>query len=162
MLSLTSFIKLFEASYSGNIGVMELIKFYNKAPSHVIKQVKDHIANKKNKEAWDIVQDHLGVKLHGSVHEDLDEAKKVWDKTAGQGKPIKRVETVHKVGDKVMCDQGQGTTAYGIVKRLGATMVHVKHNDGSIAAYHPKHVDKAEGYWDRERDKEDLLRKQGL
>lgn len=58
-----------------------------------------------------------------------------------KGKKDKLVSTSHKVGDEVICDEGGGSSKYGKVHRLGRTMVHVKHNDGSVAAYDPKHVD---------------------
>ena len=56
-----------EASYPGNIGIMELVKFYNTAHPDKIERVKQLIKNQKHAEAWDIVQDHLGVKLHSDV-----------------------------------------------------------------------------------------------
>jgi hypothetical protein len=63
--------QLSEASYAGNIGIMELIKFYNKATPDLISKVKGLIAKKKNKEAWEIIQQTTGVKLHKSIHEDV-------------------------------------------------------------------------------------------
>lgn len=58
-----------EASYAGNIGVMELVKFHQKANEEQKKKLKSHIDNKRAKEAWKLVQDVTGVKLHKSVHE---------------------------------------------------------------------------------------------
>lgn len=63
--------QLNEASYPGNIGIMELIKFYNKATPDLVTKVKDLVAKKKNKEAWKIIQDVTGVKLHKSIHEEV-------------------------------------------------------------------------------------------
>ena len=63
--------QLNEASYAGNIGIMELIQFYNKATPDLITKVKALIAKKKNKEAWEIIQKTTGVKLHKSIHEDV-------------------------------------------------------------------------------------------
>jgi hypothetical protein len=54
-----------EAVYAGNIGMMELIKFYQKSTEAEKKKLKDLIQKKKDKEAWDMVQKKLGVKLMG-------------------------------------------------------------------------------------------------
>lgn len=56
-----------EASYPGNIGIMELVKFYNTAHPDKIKHVKQLIKDQKHVEAWDEIQKHTGVKLHPSV-----------------------------------------------------------------------------------------------
>lgn len=58
-----------EAAYAGNIGIMELIKFKQKANDKQKKQFDDHVKNKRTKDAWKLVQDVTGVKLHKSVHE---------------------------------------------------------------------------------------------
>lgn len=54
-----------EAAYAGNIGIMELVKFYQKATPDLINKVKKLIAQKKNDEAWKIIQAQTGVKLIG-------------------------------------------------------------------------------------------------
>lgn len=57
-----------EAAYPGNIGIMELIKFFNKAKDNdpeLVRKVKGLIADNKNKEAWHIIQKYTGVKLQG-------------------------------------------------------------------------------------------------
>ncbi len=59
-----------EASYAGNIGIMELIKFKQKANDKEKKEFDDHVKNKRHKEAWETVQRVTGVKLHKSVHEE--------------------------------------------------------------------------------------------
>ncbi len=59
-----------EASYAGNIGIMELVKFYQKASKEEKKKFDFHMKNKQSREAWQIVQDVTGVKLHKSVHEE--------------------------------------------------------------------------------------------
>lgn len=58
-----------EAAYVGNIGIMELIKFKQKANDKQKKQFDDLVKHKKAKEAWDLVQQVTGVKLHKSVTE---------------------------------------------------------------------------------------------
>lgn len=54
-----------EASYTGNIGMMELAKFYNIATEQEKKELKDLISKKLTKPAWLLVQKKLGVKLVG-------------------------------------------------------------------------------------------------
>lgn len=54
-----------EAAYAGNIGIMELVKFYNNATPQLVAKVKKLIAQKKNAEAWKIIQAETGVKLVG-------------------------------------------------------------------------------------------------
>jgi hypothetical protein len=58
-----------EAAYAGNIGIMELIKFKQKASPAEKKKFDDHVKNNRSKEAWKVVQDVTGVKLHKSIHE---------------------------------------------------------------------------------------------
>jgi hypothetical protein len=63
--------QLYEAAYAGNIGIMELIKFKQKATPDQKKKFDDHVKNKRNKDAWKMVQDVTGVKLHKSVNEGI-------------------------------------------------------------------------------------------
>lgn len=63
--------KLNEVAYAGNIGIMELIKFKQKASQKQKDMLQSHIKNKKHKEAWKLVQDVTGVKLHKSVSENV-------------------------------------------------------------------------------------------
>jgi pterin-4a-carbinolamine dehydratase len=58
-------IRQLEASYEGNIGIMELMKFFSTAPSELVAQVKQLIKQKKDKEVWKIVQQYTGTKLKG-------------------------------------------------------------------------------------------------
>jgi len=60
-----------EASYAGNIGIMELIKFKSKATPEQKKKFDELLAKKKNKEVWALVQNVTGVKLHKSVNEEV-------------------------------------------------------------------------------------------
>jgi len=62
--------QIMEAAYAGNIGVMELVKFHQNATPEQKKKFNDHVQNKRNKEAWKVVQSVTGVKLHKSVHEE--------------------------------------------------------------------------------------------
>jgi hypothetical protein len=54
-----------EASYPGNIGAMEVAKFYMIASPEQKKQVQQLIANKEFHTAWKIIQKATGVKLQG-------------------------------------------------------------------------------------------------
>ena len=54
-----------EAAYEGNIGMMELAKFYMKASDSDKKKLQDAIKNKRFKEAWKMVERVTGVKLVG-------------------------------------------------------------------------------------------------
>lgn len=46
---------LVEASYAGNLGMMEVAKFYMKASPHQKAHFKKLVAAKMNKAAWDLV-----------------------------------------------------------------------------------------------------------
>ena len=74
------YIEMHEASYSGNIGIMELIKFKQKATPEQKKKFDSLVKGKKNKEAWNMVQDVTGVKLHKSVHEEHGAGEEGTDK----------------------------------------------------------------------------------
>ena len=63
--------KVDEAAYVGNIGIMELIKFKQKATPEQKKKFDVLLQKKKNKEVWALVQDVTGVKLHKSVNEEV-------------------------------------------------------------------------------------------
>ncbi len=60
---------LTEASYVGNIGIMELVKFHKIASDKQKNLLQSLINKKQNKDAWKLVQDVTGVKLHKSVNE---------------------------------------------------------------------------------------------
>lgn len=53
-----------EASYPGNIGVMEVFKFFQIASENQKKKFNDLVKNKKEQEAWEFMQKVTGVKLH--------------------------------------------------------------------------------------------------
>ena len=66
----TNYIKyLNEATYQGNIGIIELIKFNKKASLTQKKMLQSHIQNKKHKEFRDLIQQVTGVELHKTVNE---------------------------------------------------------------------------------------------
>ena len=84
--------KVDEAAYVGNIGAMEMFKFYQKASDEQKKKLQQYIKNKDNKAAWKHIQSVTGVKLHKSVMEEhgagedgTDELRKKYQKdTPGQ------------------------------------------------------------------------------
>lgn len=53
-----------EASYPGNIGMMEVFKFFQIATENQKKRFNDLVKNKKEKEAWNFMQQVTGIKLH--------------------------------------------------------------------------------------------------
>ena len=55
-----------EASYPGNIGMMELAKFFNMADEEQKTLFKQLLERGKKGLAWKLVQDIVGVKLQGS------------------------------------------------------------------------------------------------
>lgn len=57
------------ASYPGNMGVMELVKFFQDAPPELVKKVRDLLDRGASREVWQIVQAHTGVKLQGNQYE---------------------------------------------------------------------------------------------
>jgi len=65
------FKHLGEATYVGNVGVSELVKFHSKATPQQKKQLQSHIQNKKHKEFRDLIQQVTGVRLHKSVNEEV-------------------------------------------------------------------------------------------
>lgn len=59
------------ASYEGNLGMMELVKFYKKAKANndtaLIDKVKSLISIGDDSSVWDIVQKYLGTTLVGKA-----------------------------------------------------------------------------------------------
>jgi len=58
-----------EASYLGNLGMMELVKFRKVASIKQKQDLADHIRNKKHKEVRDLIHKVTGVKLKPIVQE---------------------------------------------------------------------------------------------
>ena len=56
---------LLELSYEGNVGVIELVKFFDKGTPQQIRDFKKAVDSHQEKRAWQIVQNTLGVKLQG-------------------------------------------------------------------------------------------------
>jgi hypothetical protein len=58
---------LFEASYKGNLGIMELVKFNKMASDNQKKQLKDHILNRRHTKARELIHTVTGTRLHPIV-----------------------------------------------------------------------------------------------
>lgn len=61
-----------EASYEGNLGLIELFKFFSKAEKEdpkLVARVKKMIKQRRDKEVWRIVQDYTGTQLTGKEFE---------------------------------------------------------------------------------------------
>jgi hypothetical protein len=84
------FKDLCEASYAGNIGMMELVKFYKIASTQQKSKLQSHIDNKKNKEAWNLIQKVTGVKLHKSVMEQQEFKSKAGAGEDGSDELVKK------------------------------------------------------------------------
>jgi hypothetical protein len=60
-----------EATYVGNLGVMELVKFNQKASQKQKDMLQSHIKNKQHDKMKNLIADVTGVKLHKSMHEEI-------------------------------------------------------------------------------------------
>jgi len=54
---------ILEAAYKGNIGMMEMFKFYQKANASEKARMKQLIDAKKFDDAWEFLQEVTGMKL---------------------------------------------------------------------------------------------------
>jgi Spy/CpxP family protein refolding chaperone len=55
--------ELREASYTGNIGMMEMFKFHQIATPEQKAQMKKLLADRQTERAWSLLQSVTGVKL---------------------------------------------------------------------------------------------------
>ena len=109
-----------EASYEGNIGAMELAKFFQLAKDDDKKLLKDLISKGKKGLAWRLIQDVTGVKLQGREFQ-TDEGWR--DTLAGlalgagvaMGSPADAKTNVERV------EVGKGDTVYSIAKAMDTT-----------------------------------------
>jgi hypothetical protein len=60
-----------EAVYTGNIGIMELIKFQKKASQKQKSMLQSYIQNKNDKKIRELIADVTGVKLKKIVNEEI-------------------------------------------------------------------------------------------
>ena len=63
-------VELNELSYSGNIGIMEMVKFYQKASEAEKSQMKKLLESKKSAEALKLLEKVTGTKLQEEVSEE--------------------------------------------------------------------------------------------
>lgn len=63
-MELNAAARLLALSYSGNIGMMEMMKFYKVATPAQKQQMQALIDGKKFDKGWELLQDVTGVKLH--------------------------------------------------------------------------------------------------
>lgn len=56
--------RLLALSYEGNIGMMEMMKFYKVATPEQKSQMQSCIEKKQFAKGWELLQDVTGVKLH--------------------------------------------------------------------------------------------------
>lgn len=61
-------MRINEIAYPGNIGVMEVAQFMQLASNAQQQEFQDLIASKQYKQAWQLVQDVTGVRLHGKEY----------------------------------------------------------------------------------------------
>ena len=59
-----------EAAYKGNIGMMEMMKFFEVASKEQKEKLKKLIADKNQSAAWKLIQDVTGMKLMGEEYDD--------------------------------------------------------------------------------------------
>ncbi len=59
-----------EAAYKGNIGMMEMMKFFEVASKEQKEKLKKLIADKNQTAAWKLIQDVTGMKLMGEEYDD--------------------------------------------------------------------------------------------
>jgi hypothetical protein len=82
-----------EASYEGNVGIMELIKFKQTATSEQRQQFTKLMNDGDIEGVWQLVQDVTGVKLHPMKARELAETirkigAKKWRLYSGKGKNL--------------------------------------------------------------------------
>ena len=100
MMNFKLFLILYEASYAGNIGIMEMVKFHRMASADQKAKLNALLKDKKQEEAWDFIQSVTGVKLHNEGQTKLV-AKKIPD-GYNEGKWTWAVVEPSPYGDEVV------------------------------------------------------------
>lgn len=96
------FLDLYEASYAGNIGIMEMVKFHRMATSEQKARLSELIKSGEQEKAWEYLQSVTGVKLQKESKEpEKLIAKKVPD-GYNEGKMTWAVIEPHELGDEVI------------------------------------------------------------
>jgi hypothetical protein len=63
-MELNATTRLLGESYPGNLGMMEMVKFYKVATPEQKKTMQHHLDKKEFSQAWELLQSVTGVKLH--------------------------------------------------------------------------------------------------
>jgi hypothetical protein len=63
-MKINAAMRLLALSYSGNIGMMEMMKFYKVATPEQKRQMQNYLNDKEFEKGWQLLQDVTGVKLH--------------------------------------------------------------------------------------------------
>lgn len=63
-MELNATTRLLGESYPGNLGMMEMVKFYKVATPEQKQVMKSHLDKKEFTQAWEFLQSVTGVKLH--------------------------------------------------------------------------------------------------
>jgi putative chitinase len=103
-----------EASYPGNIGAMEMAKFFKQADDEQKKLLKQLINKGKRGLAWKLIQDIVGVKLQGREFQ-TDEG---WKDTLA-GLALGAGVALGGIGDAEAHTVKKGDTVYSIAKSQG-------------------------------------------
>ena len=88
-----------EAAYPGNIGIMELAKFYKMATEEQVKKLKTLMASKQISEAWQLIQKVVGVKLVGKQFENFITESEEDEDQESDGLYMARVQLSNLIDD---------------------------------------------------------------
>lgn len=91
-----------EASYPGNIGMMEMYKFFQTAPEHLVVLMKQLISQGKQEEAWQLLQKVLGVKLKEKQLNELFDIEQAFPLKWSKGYGEHRATTTDSEGNKLV------------------------------------------------------------
>lgn len=130
-----------EASYAGNIGMMEMFKFYQTAPQHLIDLMKKLLSQGKQEEAWQLLQQVTGTKLKETQLNELFDLEQAfplrWNKFFGEHRAIAKdsegntlefiftqlSETYNAIDFDFMRDGSFDVTGQGEAPRIFATAI---------------------------------------
>ena len=92
-----AYIQHNKASYTGNIGFEEVIKFFviaEKKDPELAQRVEKMIENNQDMNAWKLIQEFLGIKLKGKQfnEEELDELESPEEKKARHQRDLDELE----------------------------------------------------------------------
>jgi hypothetical protein len=90
---------VYEAAYKGNIGMMEMMKFFEVATKDQKEKLKKLIADKNQTAAWKLIQDVTGMKLMGEDYEEYDDYEEDYDDTESDGIRMAQIELANIVDD---------------------------------------------------------------